>query len=52
MEKHFMEIATGIYISIRWYDVTINCFEQFKQKLTQTNQVIKYYMELLQNVRH
>ena len=51
MEKHFMEMATSAYKSIRRYDGTINSFEQFKEELTQTNQVIKDSMELLQNVR-
>ena len=51
MEKHFMEMATSAYKSIRRYDGTMNSFEQFKQELTQTNQVIKDSMELLQNVR-
>ena len=51
MEKHFMEMATSAYKSIRRYDGTMNSFEQFKEELTQTNQVIKDSMELLQNVR-
>ena len=51
MEKHFMEMAAGAYKSVRRYDWTMNSFEQFKQELTQTNQVIKDSMELLQNVR-
>ena len=51
MEKHFMEMATGAYKSVRRYDGTMNSFEQFKQELTQTNKVIKDSMELLQNVR-
>ena len=51
MEKHFMEMATGAYKSIRRYDGTMNSFQQFKHELTQTNQVIKDSMELLQNVR-
>lgn len=51
MEKHFMEMAMSAYKSIRRYDGSMNSFERFKQELTQTNQVIKDSMELLQNVR-
>ena len=51
MEKHFMEMATSAYKSIRRYDGTMHSFEQFKEELTQTNEVIKDSMELLQNVR-
>ena len=51
MEKHFMKMATSAYQSIRRYDGTMNSFDRFKQELTQTNQVIKDSMELLQNVR-
>ena len=51
MEKHFMEMAMSAYKSIRRYDGSVNGFERFKQELTQTNQVIKDSMELLQNVR-
>ena len=51
MEKHFMEMATSAYKSIRRYDGTLNSFDRFKHELTQTNQVIKDSMELLQNVR-
>ena len=51
MEKHFMEMTSSAYKSIRRYDGTINSFEQFKEELTQTNKVIKDSMELLQNVR-
>ena len=46
-----MEMASSAYKSIRRYDGTIHSFEQFKEELTQTNQVIKDSMELLQNVR-
>ena len=51
IEKHFMELATSAYKSIRRYDGTIHSFEQFKEELTQTNKVIKDSMALLQNVR-
>ena len=51
MEKHFMEMATSAYKSIRRYDGTISSFEQFREELAQTNKVIKDSMELLQNVR-
>ena len=51
MERHFMEMATSAYKSIRRYDGTMNSFEQFRQELAQTNKVIKDSMELLQNVR-
>ena len=51
MEKHFMEMATSAYKSIRRCDGTISSFEQFKKELTKTNEVIKDSMELLPNVR-
>ena len=51
MEKHFMEMATSAYKSVRRYDGTIDSFKQFREELTQTNIVIKDSMELLQNVR-
>ena len=51
MEKHFMEMATSAYKSIRRCDGTIRSFEQFKEELTKTNEVIKDSMELLQSVR-
>ena len=51
MEKHFMEMASSAYKSIPRYDGTMNSFAQFKEELTQTNEVIKDSMELLQNVR-
>ena len=51
MEKHFMEMATSAYKSIRRCDGTIGSFEQFKEELTKTNEVIKDSMELLQSVR-
>ena len=51
MEKHFMEMATSAYKSIRRYDGTMHSFVQFKEELTETNTVIKDSMELLQNVR-
>ena len=51
MEKHFMEMATSAYKSIRRYDGTMYSFKQFKKELTETNTVIKDSMELLQNVR-
>ena len=51
IEKHFMEMATSAYKSIRRYDGTMNSFEQFREELAQTNKVIKDSMELLQNVR-
>ena len=51
MEKHFMEMATSAYKSIRRYDGTMSSFKQFREELAQTNKVIKDSMELLQNVR-
>ena len=46
-----MEMATSAYKSIRRCDGTIRSFEQFKEELTKTNEVIKDSMELLQSVR-